>query len=157
MERQQRVADMQPLQSRTALDVARAEGYAVADVRSAQASGPVRIDTRSNTERMPIMRMILAGCFVLGMAGGIEAVSAQGHGRADGYVVAESRFGGGRVRGAVRQTSLGRQVQLPSGNWVYCKRSCSETLRAETVDFWEAQEGPGGKEQGLFIYLWPRR
>jgi hypothetical protein len=93
------------------------------------------------------------------MAAGIDAASAQGYARrgvrapATGYVVAESRFGNGVVRGAVRQTSLGPQVQLLGGSWIYCKRSCSETLRAETVDFWEAKQGPGGQEQGLFIYF----
>ncbi len=87
----------------------------------------------------------------------IDAAQAQGYGRrsADGYsyVVAQSRYGNDIVRGPVRQTSLGPQVRLPGGSWIYCKRSCSETLRAETVDFWEAQTGPGGKEQGLFIYF----
>ena len=52
----------------------------------------------------------------------------------EGYVVAESRNGHGSVSGAVRSTQLGPQVQLPSGRWVYCRRSCSETLRVETVD-----------------------
>jgi hypothetical protein len=109
------------------------------------------------------MRIMAAGCFALGFAGtlvaaaAIDAASAQGYGRANarsqGYVVAESRFGNGTVRGAVRRTSLGPQVQLPGGSWVYCKRSCSETLRAESVDFWEARQGPGGQEQGLLIYL----
>ena len=91
----------------------------------------------------------------MGLAAAYDAATAQqGYGRAgSGYVVAQSRFGGGTVRGAVRQTNLGRQVQLPGGAWIYCKISCSETLRAETVDFWEAQQGPAGKEQGLFIYL----
>ncbi len=108
------------------------------------------------------MKLISAGWFALGFAAtlagaaAIDTVSAQGYGRrgaGQGYVVAESRFGNGTVRGAVRQTSLGPQVQTPGGGWIYCKRSCSETLRAETVDFWEAQKSPGGKEQGLFIYL----
>lgn len=107
------------------------------------------------------MRMLSARWFALGFAVtllgaiAVDATLAQGYGRrhADGYVVAQSRFGNATVRGAVRHTSLGPQVQLPGGSWVYCKRSCSETLRAETVDFWEAQAGPGGKEQGLLIYL----
>lgn len=77
----------------------------------------------------------------------------QGDYRDRGYVVAQSRFGNATVRGAVRPTSLGPQVQLPGGAWIYCRRSCSETLRAETVDFWEAQQSQGGREQGLFIYL----
>ena len=89
--------------------------------------------------------------------GAFDAASAQGYSRHNSrdtnYVVAESRMGNGFVRGPVRQTSLGPQVRLPGGSWIYCKRSCSETLRAETVDFWEARQGPGAQEQGLFIYL----
>ncbi len=109
------------------------------------------------------MRTISAGWFALGFVGtmlvgtGVNLATAQGYHRGKppgGYVVAESRFGNGAVRGAVRPTSLGPQVQLPGGSWIYCRRSCSETLRAETVDFWEAQRGPAGREQGLFIYLW---
>jgi len=56
---------------------------------------------------------------------------------ANGYVTAESRFGHGSITGAVRETNVGPQVQLPSGSWVYCRRSCSETLRVETVDQFE--------------------
>ena len=90
----------------------------------------------------------------IGLAAAYDGASAQGYVRhGPAYVVADSRFGNGTVRGAIRATNLGRQVQLPGGGWVYCKRSCSETLRAETVDFWEAQQGPGGREQGLFICL----
>lgn len=70
-----------------------------------------------------------------------------------GYAIAESRYGNGTVRGRVRPTDLGPQVQTPGGNWVYCRRSCSETLRVETVDFWESQQNYGGglaAECGLF-------
>ena len=70
-----------------------------------------------------------------------------------GYAIAESRYGNGTIRGRVRPTNLGPQVQTPGGNWVYCRRSCSETLRVETVDFWEAQQDYGGglaAECGLF-------
>ena len=59
------------------------------------------------------------------------------------YVVAESEFGNGRISGRVRHTRLGRQVQLPGGNWIYCSRSCAETLRVSTVDFWHSDEGAG--------------
>lgn len=55
----------------------------------------------------------------------------------EGGVTAHSRFGHGSVWGAVRGTGVGPQVQLPSGSWVYCRRSCSETLRVETVDRFE--------------------
>ena len=65
-----------------------------------------------------------------------EAGKRSTYGQGD-YVVAESRFGNGTVVGAVRQTRLGPQVRTPGGNWIYCRRSCSETLRVTTVDFWE--------------------
>lgn len=106
--------------------------------------------------RISAITWFVAG-FTLTLAGAaaLEAASAQGYGRSGGggVVVAHSRFGNGSVRGAVRPTSMGPQVQLPGGSWVYCKRSCAETLRAQSVDFWEAQQGVGGEEQGLFIYL----
>lgn len=54
-----------------------------------------------------------------------------------GSVVAESRHGNGTISGPVRATSTGYEVRLPGGTWVACRRSCSETLRVETVDFWE--------------------
>ena len=109
------------------------------------------------------MKLPSAGWFAAGFAATLiitaayDMASAQGYGRqrgpSYGYVVAESIQGNGRVRGAVRQTSLGPQVQLPGGSWVYCRRSCSETLRVETVDFWEARRSPGGGERGLFLYF----
>ena len=79
-----------------------------------------------------------------------------------GQVVAESRFGNGTVVGDVRRTRLGPQVRTPGGNWIYCRRSCSETLRVETVDFWENQNTGGSRidnEDGLFSrwLRWERR
>ncbi len=41
--------------------------------------------------------------------------------------------------GAVRQTTLGRQVQLPGGSWVDCAGDCRQKLRIKTVDFWYDQ------------------
>ena len=72
------------------------------------------------------------------------------------YVVAESRHGNGTVRGAVRMTELGPQVQLPGGHWEYCRRSCSETLRVQSVDFNNPNDvdfggkGTIGNECGIF-------
>jgi hypothetical protein len=71
-------------------------------------------------------------------------------GSADG-VIAESRFGHGTVAGPVRAARYGYEVRLPGGTWEACKRSCSETLRVSTVDFWEAQNNYGiGAECGIF-------
>jgi hypothetical protein len=52
--------------------------------------------------------------------------------------VAVSRFGNGTVTGPVRLGARGGlEVRLPHGTWVACRRSCSETLRVETVDIFE--------------------
>ena len=69
------------------------------------------------------------------------------------YVVAESYYGNARVTGAVRQTSLGPQVQLPGGSWVYCRTSCADTLRVEAVDFWQSREHNGTRRDGGFLNL----
>ena len=71
------------------------------------------------------------------------------------YVVAESHFGNGSVTGAVRPTSLGPQVQLPGGHWEYCRRSCEETLRVQSIDFNQGDDihlgkGTLGNECGIF-------
>jgi hypothetical protein len=69
--------------------------------------------------------------------------------------VAVSRFGNGTVSGPVRVTSTGYEVRKPNGTWVACRRSCSETLRVETVDFYEndgslAGYGTMQNECGIF-------
>ena len=49
-----------------------------------------------------------------------------------------SRFGNGTVSGPVRLGARGGlEVRLPRGTWVACRRSCSETLRVQTVDIFE--------------------
>ena len=67
-------------------------------------------------------------------------------GMASSYVTAYSRYGNGEVRAPVRAAEFGYQVKLPGGPWLYCEtnslifgrnRPCSETLRRQTLDFWE--------------------
>ena len=87
--------------------------------------------------------------------GGLAEAGQRRHAPTGDTVVAESRFGNGSITGAVRNTDLGPQVQLPSGSWEYCRRSCSETLRVETIDFAEKNAqtlGGGGlaNECGIF-------
>jgi hypothetical protein len=75
------------------------------------------------------------------------------NGLGEGYVVAHSRHGNGSVSGPVRVARLGPQVRLPGGTWEYCRRSCSETLRVETVDFWEGRNsGSSGLAQECGIF-----
>ena len=69
-------------------------------------------------------------------------------------VTAESHFGHGTISAKTHATALGSQVQLPGGTWTYCRRSCSETLRVETIDFFESNVSPGtsglNAECGIF-------
>jgi hypothetical protein len=61
-------------------------------------------------------------------------------------VQAESRYGHGTISGPVRQGGHGRlEVRLPGGSWIECAKACSETLRRETVDFWE-NHGRDGRD-----------
>ncbi len=69
--------------------------------------------------------------------------------------VAVSRFGNGTVSGPVRSSRTGYEVRTPSGNWIACRRSCSETLRVETVDLHENNRSMTGvgtmqNECGIF-------
>lgn len=65
---------------------------------------------------------------------------------AGAYVTAYSRYGNGEVSAPVREAQYGYQVKLPGGSWRYCEHNslffgrnlpCSETLRRQTLDFWE--------------------
>ena len=77
------------------------------------------------------------------------------NGAEEGGVVAHSRYGNGSVSGAVREARNGLQVQLPGGTWEYCRASCSETLRVETVDKFEnhgVMQGYGTATQECGIF-----
>lgn len=92
--------------------------------------------------RRPLLMLALAAAGVVAGLGQADAGFKRNrgyNGLEQGYVVANSRFGNGSVRGPVRQARDGIQVQLPGGTWVYCRASCSETLRVETVDMFENQ------------------
>lgn len=77
-----------------------------------------------------------------------EAQSRRGYGyQPDGYVVAESRYSGKTISAPVRYGPHGRpEVRLPGGNWIECGRSCSDTLRRETIDFWDSRFPHGGRD-----------
>jgi hypothetical protein len=60
-----------------------------------------------------------------------------------GLVTAESRYGPQTITAPVRINALGRrEVRLPGGTWIECRRTCTETLRQETIDFWHIRSGP---------------
>jgi hypothetical protein len=67
-----------------------------------------------------------------------------------GEVTTQSRYGSLQtVTGPVRRSGQNRlEVRLPGGTWVECVRSCSETLRRQTVDFWQNYGGAGNLNGG---------
>lgn len=61
-------------------------------------------------------------------------------------VTAVSRSNLQTVTAPVRRGRWGQEVRLPGGSWIDCKGDCRETLREETVDFWERQEQRGDRD-----------
>ena len=107
--------------------------------------------------RLKTLSLALAAGFAVASIAPAEAGFRRdrGYNGQDGYVVANSRFGNGSVRGRVREGRNGLQVQLPGGTWEYCRASCSETLRVETVDKFEnhgVMQGYGTATQECGIF-----
>lgn len=70
------------------------------------------------------------------------------------YVVAESQWGNGTISGPVRRGARGVwQVRLPRGTWIDCAWSCSDTLRRQTIDFWQSN-GPQAPGSGRGYLRW---
>lgn len=86
-----------------------------------------------------------AGALMLALAAApVDAVSAtkakKSRPAAD-TVTATSLSTRQTVTAPVRAGRWGQEVRLPGGSWIDCRGDCRETLRMETVDFWERIEG----------------
>jgi hypothetical protein len=93
----------------------------------------------------------LSGCAAATATDDImKAGRGNGTGGIVGEVTAQSRYGNPQtVTGPVRRNGKDRlEVRLPGGTWVECTRSCSETLRRQTVDFWQNYGGAGNVNGG---------
>jgi hypothetical protein len=101
---------------------------------------------------------VLVASLAIPVAAGLMAPAAEARAKrgyeepAVGHVTAESRYGPQTITAPVRISAQGRrEVRLPGGTWIQCRRSCSETLRQETIDFWyirsnidsSGDDGPG--------------
>jgi len=89
-------------------------------------------------------RVIAVGIAGLSVAWPALATAQQrsARGPVEGVAVAESFYGHGTATAPVRRNSKGRlEVGLPGGTWYECAFSCSDTLRRQTVDFWENHAG----------------
>ncbi len=107
----------------------------------------------TNNFRLNAARIVIGGALLAALA---TSAAAQDYGRRHAHpdiVVAESRWGKGAVAGPVRRGRHGWQVRLPRGTWIDCGKSCSETLRRQTVDFWESQ-GPHARDSGPSYFHW---
>lgn len=62
-----------------------------------------------------------------------------------GTVTACSRYGNGCVTVPVRPGRFGPEMRLKGGTWIDCKGSCKDTLREDTVDFWETLRERSGR------------
>jgi hypothetical protein len=95
---------------------------------------------------MRILGLLLAAC-ALAASSSLPAAAQRGPGY--GSVTAESRYGHGSISGPVRRGPQGRlEVRLPGGTWLECGMSCGETLRRQTVDFWDGGPGARGGPDG---------
>lgn len=66
---------------------------------------------------------------------------------AGGAVTACSRYGNGCYTAPVRPGKWGPEMRLKGGTWIDCRGSCKDTLREETVDFFETlRERSGGRK-----------
>lgn len=60
----------------------------------------------------------------------------------EGKVTACSSFGGGCYTAKLVRSSVGWKLQLNNGTIINCGVTCQDTLRVQTVDFWQDQREP---------------
>jgi hypothetical protein len=56
-----------------------------------------------------------------------------------GAVTVCSDYGNGCYRAPVKRSKWGHKMRLKGGTWIDCRGDCQQTLREETIDFWETQ------------------
>jgi hypothetical protein len=84
----------------------------------------------------------------LAVVGGIAALCglATGAEARGGTVTACSRYGNGCYTAPVRPGKFGPEMRLKGGTWIDCRGSCKDTLREETVDFWDTLRERSGRK-----------
>ena len=58
-----------------------------------------------------------------------------------------SRYGKGCISAPTRRGRVEREVRLPGGTWIGCKLDCRETLREESLDFFETLRERSGDQR----------
>lgn len=80
----------------------------------------------------------IAACALGALASGADARSAIERGQTR-VITACSKYGSKCISAKVRVTDLGLQYRSPGGIWTWCEHDCVDTLRRDTVDFWDDQ------------------
>ncbi len=80
-----------------------------------------------------------AGLVVMAAASSAADAQSKRRGNVVGYVTTCSTYGNGCSSAPVRRGRHGYEIRLKGGTWVSCRRNCRNSLREETVDFWETQ------------------
>lgn len=93
-----------------------------------------------------VLSAALVAAVAVTMVGAAEAQSRKKNRGGDGVVTVCSIYGNGCATAPVRRASNDHEFRLPGGTWISCRQSCKDTLRRETVDFWETQRENGGSE-----------
>jgi hypothetical protein len=104
-----------------------------------------------------LMRFAAAAVMALAVSGlSLDDASAQSRSYRDagpGYVTAESQYGHGTITAPVRRGRVEWEVRMPRGTWIGCGRSCAQTLRQQTVDYWESN-GRDAPSSGPNYFRW---
>jgi hypothetical protein len=94
-----------------------------------------------------VLGATLAAVVALTMTSAADAQSRKNsRGGGHGVVSVCSIYGNGCTSAPVRWAGYDYEFRLPGGTWISCKQSCKDTLRRETVDFWETQRENSGSE-----------
>ncbi len=88
-----------------------------------------------------------AGSVALASVAGalVLAVTAAEAAPKGGTVTACSRYGNGCYTAPVRPGQFGPVMRLKNGTWIDCRGSCKDTLREETVDYWDTLRERSGR------------
>ena len=91
-----------------------------------------------------MFRVISPTVYALGVLSVLAAAPAEAISRG-GTVTACSRYGNGCYTAPVRPGQFDPVMRLKGGTWIDCRGSCKDTLREETVDYWETLRERSGK------------
>ena len=97
---------------------------------------------------MPLKTLLSATIAVTMIMGpAVAPADAQSRSKSrEGVVSTCSIYGNGCTSAPIRRAGNDYEFRMPGGTWVSCKQSCKDTLRRETVDFWDTQRENGGSE-----------